>query len=394
MRDAESQAAPPLRSITARRDQCFALLACFDQRRHEAERAGVEHRCDQVMDTRRHANHRHDAGTVRVGDLRLDRLDRDAAVLHVENHKFRTRSRELTRELTSLERAVDLPSTLLIIGESGTGKDRLARAVHDASDRRQRPFIRIDAANLSDDLFESELFGHERGAFTGAVAAKRGLLDVAEDGTAYLDEASSLSPAAQAKFLRVLQEKTFRRLGGVTSHGFRARLIVSSRRDLATLVAEGAFRPDLFYRIDVVSVRLTPLSRRPEDILPLARLFLKRAARAYQRPARRFARDAEQALLRHPWPGNVRELLHVVERAALSASAVSVTLEDLPTGSFGSAETMLVAAIEKRWTLAELTQTYIEETLRRAGGNRTLAAKRLGVSRKSLWEREKKKKES
>jgi len=307
---------------------------------------------------------------------------------------FRTRSRELARELTSLERAVDLPSTLLIIGESGTGKDRLARAVHDASDRRQRPFIRIDAANLSDDLFESELFGHERGAFTGAVAAKRGLLDVAEDGTAYLDEASSLSPAAQAKFLRVLQEKTFRRLGGVTSHAFRARLIVSSRRDLATLVAEGAFRPDLFYRIDVVSVRLTPLSRRPEDILPLARLFLKRAARAYQRPARRFARDAEQALLRHPWPGNVRELLHVVERAALSASAVSVTLEDLPTGSFGSAETMLVAAIEKRWTLAELTQTYIEETLRRAGGNRTLAAKRLGVSRKSLWEREKKKKES
>ena len=307
---------------------------------------------------------------------------------------FRTRSRELARELAALERAVDLPSTLLIIGESGTGKDRLARAVHDASDRRQRPFIRIDAANLSDDLFESELFGHERGAFTGAVAAKRGLLDVAEDGTAYLDEASSLSPAAQAKFLRVLQEKTFRRLGGVTSHAFRARLIVSSRRDLATLVAEGAFRPDLFYRIDVVSVRLMPLSRRPEDILPLARLFLKRAARAYQRPARRFARDAEQALLRHPWPGNVRELLHLVERAALSASAVSVTLEDLPTGSFGSAETMLVAAIEKRWTLAELTQTYIEETLRRAGGNRTLAAKRLGVSRKSLWEREKKKKES
>ncbi len=280
----------------------------------------------------------------------------------------------------------------MIIGESGTGKDRLARALHDASDRAERPFIRIDAANLSDELFESELFGHERGAFTGAVAAKKGLLDVAADGTAYLDEASSLSPAAQAKFLRVLQEKTFRRLGGVTSHPFRARLIVSSRRDLAGLVAEGVFRPDLFYRIDVVSIRLPPLLRRPEDILPLARAFLKRAARAYQRPARRFAEEAEQALLRHPWPGNVRELLHVVERGALAAPAATVTREDLPTGSFGSPEAILAAAVEKRWTLAELTDAYIEETLRRAGGNRTLAARRLGVSRKSLWEREKKQK--
>jgi transcriptional regulator with PAS, ATPase and Fis domain len=305
---------------------------------------------------------------------------------------FRTRNRELARELGALERALDLPSTILIIGESGTGKDRLARALHDASDRAESPFVRIDAANLSDDLFESELFGHERGAFTGAVTAKRGLLDVADDGTAYLDEASSLSPAAQAKFLRVLQEKTFRRLGGVTSHSFRARLIVSSRRDLARLVTEGAFRPDLFYRIDVVSISLSPLSRRPEDILPLARSFLTRAARTYQRPARRFARDAEQALLRHSWPGNVRELLHVVERAALAAPTATVTLEDLPTGSFGSAETILEAAVEKRWTLAQLTEAYIEETVRRAGGNRTLAARRLGVSRKSLWEREKKKK--
>src|SRR5262249_16858263 len=307
---------------------------------------------------------------------------------------FRTRNRELGRELAALEGAVDLPSTVLLIGESGTGKDRLARALHDASDRAERPFVRIDAANVSDELFESELFGHERGAFTGAVAAKRGLLDVAEDGTAHLDDASSLAPAAQAKFLRVLQEKTFRRLGGVTSHPFLARLIVSARRDLAGLVAEGVFRPDLFYRIDVVSVRLSPLSRRPEDILPLARSFLKRAARSYQRPARRFTREAERALLRHSWPGNVRELLHVVERAALAAAAATVGLEALPTGSFGSAEAILAAAVEKRWTLAELTDTYIEETLRRAGGNRTLAAKRLGVSRKSLWEREKKRKKS
>src|SRR5215831_19627095 len=209
---------------------------------------------------------------------------------------FKTRNRALAREIDALDRAANLPSTILILGDSGTGKDRLARAIHDVSDRASSPFVRVDAANLSDELFESELFGHERGAFTGAIAAKRGLLEVAEDGTVYLDEVSSLSPAAQAKFLRVLQEKNFRRLAGVTTHPFRARLIVSSRRDLAALVAQGAFRDDFFYRIDVVSCRLPRLSERPEDVLPLAREFARRAARAYDRPARRFTDAAEKTL--------------------------------------------------------------------------------------------------
>ena len=302
--------------------------------------------------------------------------------------RFRTRNRALAREIGALARAVELPSTVLIVGESGVGKDWLAHALHDCSARAGRPFVRIDAANLSDELFESELFGHERGAFTGAVAAKAGLLEVAGDGTAYLDEASSLSAAVQAKFLRVLQEKTFRRLGGVASHPFRARLVVSSRSDLSGMVAEGTFRPELFYRIDVVSIRLPRLRERPEDILPLARLFLRKAARAYGRPSRRFAKDAEEALRRHSWPGNIRELAHFVERAALVADLPAVALADLPRGGFGSAEAILAAAAEKRWTLRELTDAYIEETLRRAGGNRTLAARRLGVSRKSLWERE------
>ena len=305
---------------------------------------------------------------------------------------FRTRNRALAREIATLDRAVDLPSTILITGESGTGKDRLARALHDVSSHPDRPFVRIDAANLSDELFESELFGHERGAFTGAVAAKRGLLEVAAEGTVYLDEVSSLSPAGQAKLLRVLQERTFRRLGGVVSHAFRARLLVSSRRDLAALVERGAFRPDLFYRIDVVSVRLPSLSERREDILPLAREFLRKAGRAFGRPARRFAVSAEEALLRHPWPGNIRELLHIVERAALAASAPEVSAADLPAGALGSAESVLATAVERGWTLRQLTDAYIQETLRRAGGNRTLAARRLGVSRKSLWERSRKNK--
>jgi len=304
--------------------------------------------------------------------------------------QFRTRNRALAREIDALDRAANLPSTILILGESGTGKDRLARAIHDVSVRAASPFVRVDAANLSDELFESELFGHERGAFTGAVSSKRGLLEVAEDGTVYLDEVSSLSPAAQAKFLRVLQEKSFRRLSGVATHPFRARLIVSSRRDLAPLVEKGAFRDDFFYRIDVVSIRLPRLRDRPEDILPLAREFLARAARAYARPARRFTKEAEATLARHPWPGNVRELTHVVEKAVLGAEGAEVGPGDLPTGSLGAPESLLEAAADNRWTLKELTDVFIAETLRRAGGNRSLAAKRLGVSRKYLWEREKK----
>jgi two-component system response regulator HydG len=303
---------------------------------------------------------------------------------------FRTRNRALAREIDSLERAADLPSTILILGESGTGKDRLARALHDVSLRAARPFVRIDAANLSDELFESELFGHERGAFTGAIAAKKGLLEVAEDGTVYLDEVSSLSPAAQAKFLRVLQEKNFRRLSGVATHIFRARLIVSSRRDLATLVEQGIFRDDLFYRIDVISVRLPRLSDRREDILLLARAFMRRAARSYHRPARRFTQGAETTLLRHHWPGNVRELLHAVEKAVLTAESTEVGAGDLPMEALGAPESLLAAAVENRWTLRQLSDAYIAETVRRAGGNRSLAAKRLGVSRKFLWERGKK----
>src|SRR5512135_707589 len=304
---------------------------------------------------------------------------------------FPTRSKALAREIDALARAVDSPSTILILGESGTGKDRLARAIHDVSARAASPFVRVDAANLSDELFESELFGHERGAFTGAVAAKRGLLEVAEAGTVYLDEVSSLSPAAQAKFLRVLQEKSFRRLSGVASHSFRARLVVSSRRDLAALVEKGAFRDDFFYRIDVVSIRLPRLRDRREDVVPLARAFLRRAARAYARPARRFTKAAEETLARHPWPGNVRELAHVVEKAVLGAEGVEIGSEDLPAGALGSPESLLETAVQERWTLKQLTDAYIVETLRRAGGNRSLAAKRLGVSRKFLWEREKSK---
>ena len=162
------------------------------------------------------------------------------------------------------------------------------------------------------------------------------------------------------------------------------------RRDLAALVEKGAFRDDFFYRIDVVSIRLPRLRDRPEDILPLAREFLRRAARSYSRPARRFTKEAEATLARHPWPGNVRERAHIVERTVLGAETAEIAASDLPAGALGSPQSLLQSAVENRWTLKELTDAYIAETIRRAGGNRSLAAKRLGVSRKFLWEREKK----
>jgi len=157
-------------------------------------------------------------------------------------------------------------------------------------------------------------------------------------------------------------------------------------------VSEGAFRPDFFYRIDVVSVRLPRLSERSQDILPLARGFVREAARNFGRPGRKLSKPAEAALLSHSWPGNVRELVHVIEKAVLSAEGSLIEAEDLPSGALGSPEALVETALEQRWTLAKLTDTYIRETLRRAGGNRTLAARRLGVSRKSLWERDKRRK--
>ena len=236
---------------------------------------------------------------------------------------FRTRNRALAREIASLERAADLPSTILILGESGTGKDRLARAIHDVSVRAASPFVRVDAANLSDELFESELFGHERGAFTGAIAAKKGLLEVAEDGTVYLDEVSSLSPAAQAKFLRVLQEKNFRRLAGVDdapvsrapdrllaarpreprrAGGFPRRLLLPDRRRLDPAAA----RSPIVRRTSFRSPAGSPRRGGPG---------LRTAGAAIHEGGR------EHARCDHPWPGNVRELLHVVEKAVLTAEA-------------------------------------------------------------------------
>jgi DNA-binding NtrC family response regulator len=298
---------------------------------------------------------------------------------------FPTRHRGLARELSRLARAAESEATVLLLGAPGTGKDRLARLLHERSERRARPFVRVDLAAVPDDLVESELFGHERGAFTGAVAGKPGLLEAAGDGTLYLDRIDTLSLRAQGKLLRVLEERSVRRVGGMKSAAIRARFVASAAPDLPRKARAGEFREDLYYRLAVVAVRLPPLAERRGDVLAGARAAL----RAGGGPAELTA-AASRALLAHPWRGNWRELENVMRRAALEAAAAgaeAVGAEHLALADGAEPELLLASASRSGWTLRRLTDAYVRLVLEEAGGNVADAARRLGIARKTLYER-------
>ena len=302
---------------------------------------------------------------------------------------FPTRHRGLKMQLSRLARTLDSDSTVLILGAPGTGKDRLARLLHERSKRRDEPFVRIDLAAISDDLFESELFGHERGAFTGAVAGKPGLLEGAGDGTIYLDRIDVLSPRAQGKLLRVLEERVFRRVGGTRALSLRARLLASAAPDLPRRARTGDFREDLFYRLAVVTVHLPTLAERREDLPAGARAI----ARAAGGPSRLTA-AAEEALRTHPFRGNWRELENVVRRGAIDArasGAPAIDTRHLPLVGSGDPEALLSQAAHSGWTVRRLTDAYIDVVLEESGGNVAEAARRLGLARKTLYERRRKK---
>ena len=298
---------------------------------------------------------------------------------------FATRHRGLREQLRRLARAADSANTVLLLGAPGTGKDRLARLLHERSSRADTPFVRVDLAAVSDDLFESELFGHERGAFTGAVAGKPGLLEGAGEGTLYLDRVDALSLRAQGKLLRVVEERLVRRVGGTRLLPLKARLVASAGPDLPRRARAGTFREDLFYRLAVVTVSLPALAERREDLLPAARALAKAAGG----PAT-FTAAARRVLLSHAWRGNFRELENVVRRAANDAAAAGATAIDAPhvklTGP-SDPEALLHAATHARWTLRQLSDAYIALVLDEAGGNVTEAARRLGVARKTLYAR-------
>jgi two-component system, NtrC family, response regulator AtoC len=274
---------------------------------------------------------------------------------------------------------VDRDVSVLIVGESGAGKNHLAEALHASGPRREAPFVTIECASIPHELFESELFGYEKGTFTDAASRKIGKLEAARGGTTYFDEIAALTPPLQAKLLRALEERRFSRLGGSDNVVFNARVISSTSSDLA------GFRSDLLYRINVVTLSIPPLRERREDIPLLANAFLRKA-----RKGARFDEEAMELLTTYAWPGNIRELRNVVERAALLSDADTIGPASLPIEHLREPAALVAAATRDSWTLDQLEERYIREILRRTKENYSRAAAILGINRKTLLEKRKK----
>lgn len=290
-----------------------------------------------------------------------------------------------------VEKVANSPTTVLVTGESGTGKELVARAVHQQSPRAAQPFIQVNCGAIPENLFESELFGHERGAFTGAVTSRPGRFELAHGGTLFLDEIGELPRDMQVKLLRVLQEQRFERVGGVRSIQVDVRLVAATNRELAAEVKAGRFREDLYYRLNVVPVQLPPLRERPDDIPLLVDHFLARFNARLGRDVHGVTPEATAAMMAHPWPGNIRELENLIERAVLLAEQPLIGLGAMPglEGTVSSSDTpediedMGLKAYVRAYT-AKLERARIRRVLSAEGGNVTRAAKRLEISRKSL----------
>ena len=287
------------------------------------------------------------------------------------------------------QKVADAPTTLLITGESGTGKDHFARLIHELGPRRDAPFLKIDCASLPPQLVESELFGHERGAFTGAVERKLGRFELAGGGTIVLDEVAALSPAGQAKLLRVLQEKSFERLGGTETLQINARLVALTNTDLPAAVAAGLFREDLFFRLNVVPIVLPPLRQRRADILPLAEHFLSALRAMRGRPDATFSDAARRALESYSWPGNARELRNAIEGALVFAATDTLEPENFPE-AIRAANSGIPVSLSELRSLEEIERQAIAATLEATRYRITRAADILGISRKTLLEKRKK----
>ena len=296
------------------------------------------------------------------------------------------RSRAMRELLPLVARLAEARSPVLVEGESGTGKDLVAHWLHYGGLRREGPFIKVHCPSIPAELLESELFGHERGAFTDARHAKAGKIEMAAGGTVYFDQIQDLAPATQAKLLRVVEERRFERVGGTRTIDVDVRFVASSNVDLAEAVRTGRFREDLFHRLNVVPLRLPPLRDRREDIGPLAESFLERERERGASAASGIAPEAMDLLRGYLWPGNVRELRSVVERAALLTPAGEITAAALPSHVLEQPAT-LWAGRDRRPTLKDVELAYIRYVLDATKGNQTKAAAVLGISRKALWEK-------
>jgi DNA-binding NtrC family response regulator len=270
-------------------------------------------------------------------------------------------------------------TTVLITGESGSGKEVVARLIHRRSPRSEDPFVAVNCAALSETLLESELFGHERGAFTGAIQARRGRFELANGGTLFLDEVGDMSASLQAKLLRVLQEQQFERLGGTRIITVNVRVIAATNRDLSRAIEEKSFREDLFYRLNVFPLHLPPLRDRREDIIPIAEFFARKTAGRMGRPFEAISEDARRILYQYSWPGNVRELQNAIERALIIAGGPLLHARDLPLLAPDQK-----AEISTPITLAEIEKKAILAALERNGGERQATAEQLGISLRTL----------
>jgi transcriptional regulator with PAS, ATPase and Fis domain len=305
--------------------------------------------------------------------------------------------------LTQATQVAPTETTVLLLGESGTGKEVVARFVHRASGRAKGPFVALNCAALPEQLLEAELFGYERGAFTGAAQSKPGQLEQASGGTLFLDEVGEMSPQVQAKFLRVLQEKEFQRLGGTRVLKTDARIVAATNRDLPQAIARGQFREDLYYRLHVFAIALPPLRERVDDILPLSEAFLAEYGRSLAHPPAGISKDARARLIAYQWPGNVRELRNILERAAILCDGGLITAEHLaltaapppsavPAGEArgeerDAARVSVPPAAAAVGDLHVMERAMIEEALHKARFNKSRAAAALGLTRAQLYVR-------
>jgi DNA-binding NtrC family response regulator len=290
------------------------------------------------------------------------------------------RLREVITQLAQSE-----AHTILVQGESGTGKELVARGLHYESARRNSPFMEVNCAAITETLFESELFGHEKGAFTDAKSTKKGLMELADGGTLFLDEVGEIPVASQAKLLRCLQERTFKRVGGTRDLKVDVRVIAATNRSLETMVKEGKFREDLFYRLNVIPLTIPPLRDRQEDILPLARHFLAEANSTFHKTVKRLATEAEALLLAYGWPGNVRELKNLIERLVILSIGDTIEADQLPVPFAAPPDALVAEEVPTQpRTLETIERAYIVKILRQVNGNKSEAAKILGITRQTL----------
>ena len=298
-------------------------------------------------------------------------------------------SEPMREVLEQIKRFAAADANVLITGETGVGKDAVALALHAVGTRRAHPFVKVDCPSLPQNLVESELFGHERGAFTDASVARPGRFELAGRGTVYLDSVGELPLDGQAKLLRLVEDKRGERLGGTTTYAVLARVVASAEANLEGAVKDGAFREDLYHRLRVLPLRVPALRDRRADILPLASAFVRDAAARHRRPALRLSGDAVSVLERYDWPGNVRELKHIIERAVLSMDAArdEIGPAELPLELFEDTSRLYNADMTGQPTLDDVERRYVELVLRQAKNNQSEAARILGISRKALWEK-------